>query len=273
MQKNTVIIVATMLLLVCANVVFGFDPMGPPKAMLKKGQPSVGIEYLYGNMDLETSTSTVGLADMDLNNIEINKISGVVGYGLFDSLEIFGRFGLAAIDVDSSVIADNPAASIGSSGFDFSIGGGARATIFEWKDISVGVLAQVSLVQLDGFDDYVGPDNGQFGADMTFSISELTMTEVQLAFGPTWNCTENVSIYGGPFLHFVDGDLDRDGVSFFPNAIPPESETFDINERGVWGGYIGATVLFSKSPNINCNVEFQATGAGYGVAIQLSISP
>ncbi len=274
MQKSPVIIVATMLLLVCASVVFGFDPMGPPKATLKQGQPSVGIEYLYGNMDLESfgtpflpETFVVSEAsEIDLNDLQINKISGIFGYGLSDSLEIFGRVGMAAADVDSGANPDHFGGLIGSSNFDFSIGAGARATIFEWKDISVGVLAQVSVVQLDGFDDYSAPDF----LDRPVTVStELTMIEVQLALGPTWNCTENFSIYGGPFLHFVDGDVDRTAtISGFR-----DSDSLDISERGIWGGYIGATVFFSKSPNINCNVEFQATGGGYAVAIQLAISP
>ncbi len=274
MRKSPLTIVAAILVLLCCNVVFGFDPLGPPKATLTQGQPSLGIEYLYGNMDLksfgtpflpEVFSPTTEASRINLNDVVFNKISGIVGYGLSDRLEIFGRFGVAAVDVDNGANADHFGGLIGSSDFDFFVGGGARATIFEWENISVGVLAQVSVVQLERFNDY---SVDYFGDPVTVS-SELTMTEVQLAFGPTWNCTENFSIYGGPFLHFVDGNLDRTAV-YQDNNYP---DRLDISERGVWGGYIGATVLFCKSPNINCNVEFQASESGYGVAIQLAISP
>ena len=266
MSKNPVIIVATMLVIFCSNVAFGFDPMGPPKAVLSKGQPSWGIEYLYGKMDIEAGAA-FGLSEVDIKDIEINRIYGTVGYGFSNDLEIFARVGVAAADVDRGAnTADHFGALIGSSDFGLLIGGGARATLFTWKDISVGLLAQVSLVQLDDFDG----NSGTLWGEPTSLSTELSMTEVQLAVGPTWNCTEDFSIYGGPFLHFIDGTADLTATTA---GFSPLQDSVDISQRGVWGGYIGASMRFCESPNINCNVEFQATGAGYGAAIQLVITP
>ncbi len=256
MRKSPVIIVVIMLILSCSNTVFGFDPMGPPKAMLSKEEPGGRLEYLYGNMDIRAEDPG-GSNWIDIEDMEINKIYANIGYGFADGWEIFARLGAAAVSVDESANMDNYGSLIGSSNFNFAIGGGARVTFFESKDISVGLLAQISHTGIDDFNS---------SSDLLPGLAfKLSMTEIQVAVGPTWNCTEWLSIYGGPFLHFIDGDISLNTtITGWPA---------DIEQDEILGGYIGANLRFSESPNINCNIEFQTTGAGYAVAIQLAISP
>ena len=266
MRKSPMIIVAIMLILVCSNVVFGFDPMGPPKAMLSKEEPAGRLEYVYSNMEIG-SANPFGPKSVDIESIEINKIYANVGYGFADGWEIFGRLGAAAVSVDEDANIGNYGALIGNSKFNASVGAGARVTFYESKNLSVGLLAQISYTVID---DFSGNSGTLFDTPATLS-TKLTMTEIQVAVGPTWHCTEWLSIYGGPFLHFIDGKVEMVGTfEGFSGTFPYSA---GIDQREVLGGYIGANLRFSESPNINCNVEFQTTGSRYAVAIQLAISP
>ena len=103
--------------------------------------------------------------------------------------------------------------------------------------------------------------------------TEIHMTEVQIALGPTWNCTERLSIYGGPFLHLIDGVADLTATVTYPGGDSSGADSVGIEQSTIFGGYIGASMRFSEHPNIICNVEFQATEAGHALAIQLAISP
>ena len=172
---------------------------------------------------------------------------------------------MAVLDIDQGENIANASSMIGTSDPSLAIGAGTRVTFFEWEEISVGLLAQVSFVPYENFE---GNPSTLFGSPATMD-TEIHMTEVQIALGPTWNCTEYLSVYGGPFLHLIDGAADVNltlGGSNFPDKVGIEQST-------IFGGYIGASMRFSEHPNIICSIEFQATEAGHGLAIQLAISP
>lgn len=266
MRKPPVIIVAITLIFCCSNVVFGFDPMGPPKATLSKEEPAGRLEYAYSRMDI-ASGNPFGIPSVDIEEMEFNKIYVNLGYGFTDGWEVFVRLGAASANVDEDTNIDNYGALIGTSNFNVAAGVGAKVTFYESKDFSVGLLAQVSYTVIDDFN---GNDGILFDLPSTLS-TKLEMMEVQVALGPTWNCTEWLSIYGGPFLHFIDGEIKMIGThEGIPGTFPYNTI---IDQSNIFGGYVGANLRFSKSPNINCNIEFQATGAGYAAAIQLAISP
>ncbi len=264
MQRSKLTIVATMLVLICSNVVFGYDPMGPPRALLKPGQPSLGVDYIYSKMEIKM-VGPFGRPDIDISDLELNKIYLNLGYGLADGWDVFGRLGVAVLDIDQGANRDNFTSLIGRSDGSLAIGIGTRVTCFEWDELSIGLLAQVSFVPFENFE---GSPSTLFGSPGTMD-SEINMTEVQIAVGPTWNCTEYLSIYGGPFIHFIDGRADLN-VALGGNSFP---DSVGIEQSTIFGGYIGATVLFCENPNISCNVEFMATEAGHALAIQLAISP
>ena len=43
-----------------SSLSFALDPMGPPAATLKQGQPSIGVEYSYSEMDIEADNIKLG---------------------------------------------------------------------------------------------------------------------------------------------------------------------------------------------------------------------
>ena len=80
------------------------------------------------------------------------------------------------------------------------------------------------------------------------------MQEIQIALGPTYTA-EGVMIYGGPFLHLIDGDMDLQSGATKVSA--------DLEEESEVGGYIGAQ--FDIMENAAINVEYQLTGDAQGI--------
>ena len=256
MRKAPLIMAATILLLSCSNLALGFDPMGPPKAMLSQGQPGWRLEYIYSKMSVDGG-GIPGAPPASFQDVEMNKIYANVGYGLNDKWEVFVRLGVAKIDVDQGANATprNMGFFMGNSDFDFSIGAGTRVTFVESDDVSLGLLGQISFARISSFD----------GNDLAGGFTtDLHITEVQIAFGPTWNCAEGLYIYGGPFLHLIDGNAEMASGGLQPSI--------GIKQDAIFGGYIGAGIRLFESPNISCNIELQGTGAGYAAAIQLAIT-
>lgn len=266
MRKSLLTIVATVLVLICSNMVLGFDPMGPPRAMLKPGQPSIGLDYIYSNVEVKMGRPFGGSV-MDVEGVEANKIYANLGYGLTDRWDIFGRLGVVVLDIDQGKNIVDPSSMIGRSELSLGIGAGTRATLFEWDELSLGLLGQVSFAAYESFDG--NPSATLYASPATMS-TEINMTEVQIAFGPTWNCTEYLSVYGGPFMQFIDGTANMTVVTTL-NGTGADNVGFEQNT--IFGGYVGATLRFSEQPNISCNVEFQANGNGYGLALQVVIAP
>ena len=266
MQRSKLTIVAAAVVLICSNVVLGFDPLGPPRALLGQGKPSVGVDYMYSKMEIKME-GFFGFPDMDVSDLEVNKLYANVGYGLTDRWDIFARLGGAVIDIDRGENITNPSSMIGTSDPSLAIGAGTRVTLFEWEQVCLGMLAQVSFTPYENFKG--NPHSTLFASPATMQ-SEMHLTEVQIAFGPTWNCTEYLSVYGGPFLHLIDGNADLLVITTSSGSALARPS---IEQSTILGGYIGATLRFSEHPNISCNFEFQITESGHALAIQIAISP
>ena len=226
MEKKIIVI-----LLVFAFCVpsFGLSPMGPPKAGLDKGQFGVGLNYTIGEMDLDFS--------VDTGEVETNMLFVDLGYGIMDQWEGFARLGFAKAEQDD----------IGFDGGNkFAYGFGTKVTISEQDAITWGGLFQMTW--LEG-DDTIS------GFDVDFDAYEI-----QLAFGPTYEA-DSIRIYGGPFLHFVDGDLDVTGVLPGWGAV---SGSVDVEQESEFGGYVGAQ--FDVAENSCANIEAQFTGDAWAIS-------
>ncbi len=69
----------------------------------------------------------------------------------------------------------------------------------EEEKLKIGGLIQVGWSELDGA---IRPKEWPVADDTV----QFDLTQVQIAVGPSYDLTDMVSIYGGPFLHFVHGD-------------------------------------------------------------------
>jgi len=289
-------------------------PMGPPTASLKQGQFKTGLEYFYSDMDLEMeggknvesytekyedwSDSDAGgykLLDKTLQ-AKMNKIYANLGYGIADNWEVFIRLGgvdgdldfdlQSAVDLDEYPGADpNEVTTINFDGdFTFAYGIGSKATFWEQSpELKWGVLFQMSWSKL-GFeskskDVYYYKGKG-YPTESGSESTELNISEIQIAVGPTWTPSEGFSIYGGPFLQFIDGDFthkfdgmwidyDEDG-SVDGTGTEYENSSFDVSEDSCFGGYIGAQFNLKESCNLTTELAFTGDGWGLGASIALA---
>jgi hypothetical protein len=218
--------------LVFALLVFGLTgsalalaPMGPPTAGLKTGQFRVGIDYSYSEEDMDVEDET-------LDKVTSNMVFANLGYGIMDEWEIFGRLGMADIQADD--ILDSGVDFSGD--FKFAWGVGTKYTFLKQESLDWGFLFQVTSVDSD---DTVG------GTDI-----DIDYYDWEFAVGPTWKLNDTWSIYGGPFVHFIDGDVDIEGY-----------DSGDLEEDSMWGGYVGAEAELCQ--NTSLFGEFQFTGGGW----------
>jgi len=110
------------------------------------------------------------------------------------------------------------------------------------------------------------PSSGSFVGSNTLSgNAELDYWEIQIAVGPTFE-GDNFRVYGGPFLHLIDGDIDIDatGVDDVPSTWRVKSSG-DISESSQFGGYAGAQWLAAE--NTTANIEVQFTSDAWAVGI------
>lgn len=243
------------------SAAFALDPMGPPTAGLQQGQFKAGVDYSHSTMDLELSNGTwIEYLDgvfwdegeavpFTLKNFKINRTYAGLGYGVAENCEAFLRVGGANARFGDSLWEDGERYD---SSTDFAIGGGIKATFFEDGNLKLGGLFQGSWAKYDGILDashWAAPD-----------FVAVDIAEIQVAVGATYALTDNVSIYGGPFLHFVSGDFDDIFSAADGGGGLLTSEYFwDIDEDSVVGGYIGARVELAE--NCSFNIEFQHTAA------------
>ena len=200
-------------------------PMGPPMAQLKQGEVAVGTGYAYSENDLEVSANGV---HTELGNVKLQTLLATIRYGLAtERMEVFARIGASDIDTKGF-----------HPGTKFAGGFGAKVTTSLERDLSWGILAQITWYQ--GNDDLI--ILGYSGR------SEIDAYEAQIATGPCWR-SEDLCIYAGPFLHVLDGDLDI--------KIAGTRLSFDIDEGSAFGGYVGLETLLS--PDLPIVAEIQVT--------------
>jgi hypothetical protein len=233
MEKRIIVMLVAVLFFSIPS--FGLSFMGPPKAGLEQGQFGVGVNYSYSEMDLEVS----GYGFSWTEDVETNLLFADIGYGIMDKWDGYARVGLVKVEAED-FDGDN----------EFAYGFGTRVTLAEEENISWGALFQIGWYE--GDDSVTGfiPGYGIVTADQDIDVYEM-----QIAIGPTYEA-DKMRIYGGPFLHLLDGDYDADitGVADL---------SFDVEQESEFGGYIGAQ--FDIAENAIAGVEFQFTGDAWAI--------
>ena len=261
MEKK--LLLAVVLVVVCSSAAFALDPMGPPMAGLKKGQFSAGADYSYSEMDLKLSegkwSDSLGfsgkLPSGKIKNIKMNKVYANLGYGVADNWEMFLRLGGANTDFKTDLFDVGSVQKEFDSDTSFAIGFGTKATFYEEPKLKLGGLFQMSWASTDA------KANGP-----TWSESlGIDIMEIQIAAGPTYKLMECVSIYGGPFFHIIDGDVEA--KLRFLGSPTVTKRSYDIDEVGCFGGYIGTQVDVIE--NVPFCIEYQHTASADALAMSL----
>jgi len=249
------------IVLLSTTQAFGFDFMGPSSSKLTASdKSSAAIEYFECELEIKADgIPEIGLTSATIKDVEFDKVSANFALGMGRGSEIFLRLGVADAEPDEEENWDNVAGYVGSSDDNFIIGGGAKWTLAKSQNFSWGLLTQVSWTNLD-FDEKrysIG------GYSVNFS-TEVEIVEFQIATGPTFDLTENVSFYGGPFLYFLSGDADLDGtIDGLAGSV-----TTDLEQESILGGYIGTEIRLGQ--NIAIGIEFQTISGSRGFGGQLA---
>jgi hypothetical protein len=249
---------------------FALDPMGPPATGLIEGQFDLGIDYSNSTMDLElthgkytewnhaTSESESGEAQsFTLNDFKTNKIYANIGYGILEYCDVFLRLGVVNAEFGDSIWE---AGEEFDHQTDLTFCIGSRATFYEDGDLKIGRLIQLSWASLDGV--LKAP---QWTEDES---SDIELIEIQAAIGPTYTLENGISIYGGPFFHFVDGDIKEK----FNDINEDEEEisakySWDIEESSTFGGYIGAQITFDEYNFLNIEYQYTSGADLFGLSL------
>ena len=271
-QKSSLFFIS-IVIIISSSSVFGLSPMGAPKANLTEGKWSLGLEYEHSNMDIETSldfsTEIIDGTTMPpsvkskykIEDLKSDMFFTNVGYGITENCDIYLRLGISDAQTNINEIQAGGTTGEQFRGFDsnfgFAWGIGSRATFFEEGNLSIGGLLQTN---------WTNPDSSEItiSGDPYFSgKAEIEYWEIQMAAGPTFEF-DYFRIYGGPFLHFLSGDIDLNGTGIYPGptTITLESSK-DIEKNTEIGGFVG--VQFDIEENYSLYTECQFTSDAWGL--------
>jgi len=239
MEKRLLLLALVLIMVgLGSSPAFALDPMGPPTGSLRQSQFQAGIDYSYSTMDLKltdgkwTEYLNGGFFDsgeaesLTLKNFKMNKVYANFGYGMLDNWDLFLRLGGADAKFGDSIWEDGEKFD---SSTDFTIGFGAKATFYQEGPLRLGGLFQASWADLDG----------KLKAKDWADSVDIELREIQVAVGPTYKLADGVSIYGGPFFHFVSGSLDDRFSEVYEEGTLASKYSWDIDEASTFGGYIG----------------------------------
>ena len=273
MEKRKRVMVVALGVCAISSVAVALAPMGPPMATLKQGQWGAGAEYDYSKMDLKGDGTARAWLDgtylgtekgaLQVKDLKSKWLLGNIGYGIKENWEAFVRLGVVDAEDEIQMDAIDMHGAGLSGDYGFAWGFGTKATFFQQGELTWGGLFQmtwanpddVKFSYTDTSDDPPVPISGNIQADWW---------EMQIAVGPTWH-RDGFCLYGGGFLHFVDGRLDAKGKGRYEEA--DVSHTVDVKissdfeQDSGFGAYVGAQLDMSKwIENASWSAELQFTG-------------
>jgi hypothetical protein len=257
--------------------------MGPPLAVLGEGQWGIGAEYGYEQMDLEAC----GIVSQDfggplapaaellqIKDLTTNMIFGSLAYGLCDNWDLFVRAGAADAKDDVIVRASSSGVTPGErstydGGFGFAWGAGTRATFCRSGPWSFGGLVQVTWFD-PGDSDWASADPDVPGV-VSVGKAELKYWQTQVSLAAAYQI-DSAHLWAGPFLQFVEGDLDRAGTIIDTGTpIGTFSATSDLEEASQIGVHAGAN--FQVAKDLDCWIEGQYTADSWLAGVSVVIIP
>lgn len=261
-----------MVVSVCSLPALALPPMGPPKAIFGQNQWAIGFEYAHQEMNLELFGKVredlgAGWLPCDYTKYKIedltsNMFLGSLGYGICENWDAFVYVGAA--DSEDEITESLACGGSGNQYYGFSgdyeaaWGFGTRVTFCQEGNLTWGGLFQMTWSGIDG-------SNLKLRGDPVFSGSvELDFWEIQVAAGPTLQL-EGFSIYGGPFLHFVKGDMELSGTTVSLGTTQRVESEADIREESNFGAFVGAQ--WDIDEDTCWYTEYQFTGDAWGAGM------
>lgn len=279
--RQTSLFTAFLAMCVCASVAVAGAPMGPSIATLGEGQWSIGGEFAHEQMDMEAAgrvTDTFADPDFfwtqefEIEDLASNMAFANFAYGVCDNWNIFVRVGAADASDDLTLPAADSGAVEQQDGFDggygLALGVGTRATFCRRGPWSFGGLMQVTWFQ-PGDSDFEITD--PFLPDQTWSGDvELDYWQTQVSLAAAYE-TETWRMWGGPFLQFINGDMDFDGQVSIAGESGALSWSSDLDEAAQIGAHVGGGVSLGEQWDLWA--EGQITSDSWLIGIGFAIIP
>lgn len=290
MRSTTSLLVAVFILVgVYESVVFAGGLIGPPKAVIQKGEWGVGAGYFYEVMDLDAIgvcefTDPYGtLLDLGPNqnpvhdswkvkDLKTSTFFADLSYGINNKWEVFVRLGMAdasdEISPEESVATEDDLIeskySLGGR-YGFSWGLGTRATLWQKGPWGLGGVAQFMSIN-SGSSTFSSVEVDETTRSGNI---ELDFWQVQIALGLTYE-TNKVCAYAGPLVQWVKGDLDLKYTGYTTPPVEPyllAACPHDIDEWQI-GGFAG--VRWAVFQGVDWYAEAQFTGDSWGAGTGLA---
>lgn len=219
------------------------DLMGPPTSGLDFGKWGAGAAFYASEEDFDLDEGT-------LSDFESCRYYGWVGYGLSDWWEIYTRLG--AIDAEADDLGFQPSPDfIGSLGTKVTF---SRGDVVDW-----GFLLQWTWTQLDdSYSDTIDLSDFGLGTETLIFDVDMDYREFHAAVGPVIKL-DGMKIYGGPFFHCVDGEVEI--------GVAGGEADFDLEEDSMFGGFAGMIIDLGSSAALN--VEGALTGDAWGAGVNI----
>ena len=273
-KKIALLPVIFMVVCVCSSAALALPPMGPPKAILGENQWAIGFGYAHQEMDLELFGKTredlgAGWLPWDYTKYKIedltsNMFLGSLGYGVCENWDTFVYAGAAGNkDEITETLASGSSGNQyygASSDYEAAWGFGTRVTFCQDGNLTWGGLFQMVWSSVDS-------SNLKLRGDPVFSGDlELDFWEIQIAAGPTLQL-DGFSIYGGPFLHFVKGDMSLEGTTVNMGTTQRVMSNADIREESNFGAYVGAQWDIDENTSWYAEGQFTGDALGFGAGV------
>ena len=227
---SVVVVVAGLL----SSSAQALTPFGVPAATLEKGQFATGFGYSHSNMDIVVP---VLWFDIVVPDNKVDTYLANLVFGAHENWELQFDIGLSKAKREDE----------GSSS-DFTGGFGIRNTLYKQDKFAFGSVFAIHFYEASssGYD---------FGVDWKETDKWI---EIQVALGPSFT-SNRWTLYGGPFLHWIDGEADYDENGF--------SMTEDFEQDNIFGGFVGAKINVAKNTDIG--FEYQNTGSAYALSFNI----
>jgi len=250
------LLLSIMVVGMMSSAALAVAPIGPPVASLAEGQYAVGLGYAMA--DLEVCFDTGFTTRKSVQNAEVNAYYGKIGYGISDTWCASVTLGMSDLEADADQLP------VGGSDFDsdakFMYGLAMKKTL---HDNGTDTKWGAALQYMRGRSKDTLSTASRFG-NGAMNVGPATVSldwyMVQLAAGPSIQLNPDVSVYGGPFLMFVDGHIRAN-----------TGGNGELEENVELGGFIGTIINLGGNAGLNLEFLFsdQSWGAGIGAMFPL----
>jgi hypothetical protein len=284
---HTFLLTALLLGLGLSGMTYGVSPLSAPRAVVGEQKWTIGASLGYQETNMQasgsyqefiTSSSTINRieGEFEVDKLKSAMVFGQINYGIFDQWDVFLVLGGAGAQSDMKYgsAASGTTQYIGAgeqydydSSLNFAWGLGTRVTFTESADISWGGMGQITWYDPSSSTSQWNNPNASY-ASLNADI-DLRYMEIVAAFGPTFNF-DSFWIYGGPFFHYIDGDMSLSGQYGDTRFGPPNnagsiSGSFDLEQKSEIGLYVGSQWLITENTHLYSDIQF--TGDSWGIGI------